>query len=55
MGRTPLHLSCLNGNENSMVMLLENNANIHDKDSLGRNCLHMSVLSNNLKIVKFLV
>ena len=54
-GRTPLHLSTMNGHLLSTQILLEYNAAIHARDNNGYTPLHCAALNGNVSVVEFLL
>lgn len=52
---TPLHRAVSRKHKEIVKYLLENNANINIKDSLGRTCLHLAAASGDLEIVQLIL
>ena len=52
---TPLHWACYNGNEEVIEYMIKYIKNINAKDNDGLTALHLSVLSENISIIKKLI
>ncbi|MBF0199261.1 MAG: ankyrin repeat domain-containing protein [Planctomycetes bacterium] len=52
---TPLHLAAAGGHKEICELLLENNADINSRDTIGNTPLHKAIEANSLDSVKLLV
>ena len=55
IGRTPLHMACINGNLPAMKYLLSRGANLYTTDMFGNTLMHMACSNNYTDIAKFLI
>ena len=53
--KTPLHLACQHGLSNAVQILLENGANINDKDSYNKTPLEYAMIQNHQGVYKIIV
>ncbi len=54
-GQTPLHLACIDNNNDAVEILLGAGANVNVIDSLNRTALHYAVINKNQALVKRLL
>src|SRR3989338_1507052 len=54
-GLTPLHLAAINGDQESAILLLDNDAQLELKDIEGYTPLHRAVLSGHVEMVGLLI
>lgn len=55
IGRTPLHIACINGNLHAMKYLISVGADLHRTDMFGNTLMHIACMNNYTDIVKYLI